>query len=335
MNVSFFKHILWTLILASSVNAWAWPWSRAPKTETYLYQPEFQRMGQSYLDLLDGFPTDKLSSLPADQKAACVDRYSGILKDGVIDIRLALGYFDWTTGTPVGNYGLSPSMDLGAYAALKDVLTNSCTGSLRICGFKQDPKNPYIFTREVVVFGQKYRARVEMHFSSATEYYSSNVGKYANDQRERTQFMDNFFASALQNADATFYFGHSRNGGGPDFSPPRLTSKNKVDYDGYYEVVRPGFKKMLSALSNGSSQTKIFGLMSCDSRDHFLGKLRGAAPKTGVITSTAVLNVDEVYTAMIGAIDALLRGQCQKSFYKELRMTERNQKYITMDGMFE
>ncbi len=339
MDVSFLRRFLFLFVFASSISAFAWPWTRGRDSQAapqgYLYQPEFQRMTDAYLRLLDGFPTDKLNNLPSDQKAACVDRYNGILNDGLIDIRIALGYFDWSTGSAIGNYGLSPSMDLGAYAAIKDMLTNRCRGNLRICGFKQDGKNPYVFTRDVMVLGQKVQARVEMHFSSATEYYSSNIGKYSADQKERTQFMDNFFASALQNADATFYFGHSRNGGGPDFSPPRLTSKNKVDYSGYYEVVRPGFKKMISALSDGSKQTKIFGLMSCDSRDHFLSKLRATAPHTGVITSTAVLNVDEVYTAMLGAIDALLRGQCQKSFYKELRMTDRNQQFITMDGMFE
>lgn len=336
MDVSIFRRILYTLILTSSLSATAWPWTRSEvQNQTYLYQNEFQRMGKNYLTLLDNLPTDRLSNLPPDQRAACQNRYNGILKDGVIDIRIALGYFDWTTGATVGNYGISPSMDLGAYTAIKDLLTDSCFGNIKFCGFRQDPRNPYVFTRTVTIFGQQYPARVEMHFASATEYYSSNIGKYSREQQERTQFMDDFFASALQNADATFYFGHSRNGGGPDFAPPRLTRANKVDYDGYYEVYRPGFKKVLSALSDSSKQTKIFGLMSCDSRDHFLKKLRAAAPHTGVITSTAVLNVDEVYTAMLGASDALLRGQCQKSFYKEMRMTERNQKYITMDGMFE
>lgn len=332
MNILIFRRFMFTLILATSLHSLAW---QTYDSDNYLYQTEFDQMGQDYLQLLESLPTDQLNSLPANQKAACIQRYSEILKDGVIDIRIALGYFDWTTGSSIGNYGLSPSIDMTAYVVLRDVLTDHCYGNLRLCGFRQDPRNPYVFTREINPFGKRYQARIEMYFSSITEDYLSNIGQYADRQKNRTQFMDNFFAAALQNADAVFYFGHSRNGGGPDFAPPRLTSENKVDYAGYYEVYRPGFKKMLKALSSSTKQTQILGLMSCDSRDHFISKLRATAPHTGFITSTAVLDVDGVYTAMLGGLDALLRGQCQKSFYRELRMTEDNQKNITMDGMFE
>lgn len=332
MDVSIFHRLSLFIILIAGTYLYS---QTAFSRDGYLYEVEFSQLGQSYLDLLDGLPTDDLQKLPADKRAACVSRYQGILNDGLIDIRFALGYFDWTTGGSVDNYGLSPSMDIGAFAALSDLLTSRCTGNLRLCGFKQDSKNPYLFYREVIVFGQRYTARIEMHFASVTEYYSKNIGSYKTQQVERTQFMDAFFANSLQTADAVFYFGHSRNGGGPDFAPPRLNSANKVDYRGYYEVYRPGLKKLLTALSDPNHQTKIFGLMSCDSRDHFLQKIRNVAPQTGVITSTAVLNVDQVYTAMLGAADALLRGQCQKSFYQELRMTPENREFITMDGMFE
>ncbi|WP_413612976.1 hypothetical protein [Bdellovibrio sp. HCB-110] len=306
----------------------------------YLYEANFNHMGDSYLDRLESMPTDQLSSLANDKRNICIHRYRGILDDGVLDIRIALGYFDWTTGNNVyaghTNYGLSPSMDLGAYSALKRLLLTPCYGKARFCGFRQDPKNSYRFLREVQIHGNKYNARVEIHFSSATEYLNANLVDYRTEQKQRTQFMENYFARALQEADAVFYFGHSRNGGGPDFAPPIfIPGRNKVNYDGYYEVQRPGLKKMISALNNGSKKTAVIGLMSCASRDHFLSRVRAAAPKTGVITSMDVLNVDEVYTAMIGGADALLRGQCQRSFYQQLRMTHNNQKFITMDGMFE
>jgi hypothetical protein len=188
--------------------------------------------------------------------------------------------------------------------------------------------------KDVTIQGRQIRARVQMYFSSASEYLSQNVGSQGYQQRSRTDFMEGFYARALQEADAAFYFGHSRNGGGPDFAPPLFyRGKNKVNY-GYYESERPGFKLMLDALNNGK-QADVIGLMSCASRMHFWKKLRSTAPHSGVITSTSVINVDEVYTAMLGGIDSLLRGQCQKTFYKSLRMTSRNAQYITMDGMFE
>ncbi|WP_373998792.1 hypothetical protein [Bdellovibrio bacteriovorus] len=306
---------------------------------TYLYESRFDVMGRNYVDRLDGKATDNLNALAPAKRGICVQRYQDILDDGLIDIRIALGYFDWTTGSNVyaegRSFGLSPSLDLGAFAALRKLLTTPCYGRARFCGFKQDPNNMYRFNREVTVHGNKYPARVEVHFSSATEFLDTNLGRMSREQQERTNFMDAYFARALQNADAVFYFGHARNGGGPDFSPPVFVrGRNKVNYDGYYEVQRPGLKKLLNALS-GSKKTPILGLMACNSRDHFLKKVRATAPNTGVITSLDVLNVDEVYTATIGGIDAILRGQCQQTFYQSLRLTPNNQRYITMDGMFE
>ncbi|MNL64303.1 hypothetical protein D3C87_1885040 [compost metagenome] len=91
---------------------------------------------------------------------------------------------------------------------------------------------------------------------------------------------------------------------------------------------------MLSSLGESSNPTRILGLFSCDSRDHFLRKVRSTSPNTGVITSLDILTVDEVWTSMLGGLDSMLRGQCQKSFYQSLRMTSRNQRFMTMDGVF-
>jgi hypothetical protein len=324
MKLIFTMIVLLSAIMASTAHA-------------YLYENEFYRMGSNYISLLNGVATDDMASLPADQQQACQQRYSKILNDGVIDIRIPIGYFDWTIGREVvkdgTNYGLSPSIDLGAYAALSKLLTASCRGSARFCGFHKD--GDYRFSKEVSIQNKNYQVRIEMHFSSATESLNRNTGRNSDDQAQRSNFMQGFFSSSLKTADAVFYLGHSRNGGGPDFKPPVLISgANKVDYNGFYKVKRPGFNVMMSALSGGH-QPAILGLMSCDSRDHFVSSLRNQAPGTGVISSTAVITIDEVYTALIGGIDAVLRGQCQKTFYRSLRLTPRNQTYITMDGMFE
>lgn len=325
------------LVGAFAVNAEAW-FGRKSRGG-YLYESTFYNQGSSYIDLLDDKPTDVISTLPADKQRICLQRYKGILEDNIIDIRIALGYFDWTTGRIVKaegqNYGFSPSLDLGAFEALKDLLTSRCYGNSRFCGFKIDPNNANRFSREVVINGKTYVARIDMNFGSQTEYLDDNRFTNKTAQTQRTTFMDDFFARGLQNADAIFYFGHSRNGGGPDFSPPIFVKGlNKVDYAGYYKPNRPGLKKMVAALSNGK-QAPIIGLMSCASRDHFLTKLKTIAPNSGIITSMDVLQVEVVYTAMIGGVDAILRGQCQSSFYQSLRMTDDNREYITMDGMFE
>ncbi|WP_413559645.1 hypothetical protein [Bdellovibrio sp. HCB209] len=311
----------------------------AAEARGYLYQGSFDSYGESYAVNLANLPNDKLANLPSDQRAMCEQRYGRILNDGLIDIRVAMGYLDWTTGSVVRsgsrNYGYSPSIDIGAYYALRELITGKCRGNLQLCRFKQETSgNPYVFVKNVTVHGRQVRARIEMQFASASEFLENNINSAT--QEQRTAFMQTFYDRALQDADAAFYFGHSRNGGGPDFAPPKLIpGTNKVNYAGYYKKYRPGFNKMLQSLSNPSRQADVIGMMSCNSRDNFMNKLRSVAPKSGVITSTAVLTVEEVYTAMIGGMDGLLRGQCQKSYYKSLRMTERNAQNITMDGMFE
>jgi hypothetical protein len=304
--------------------------------EGYLFENNFYQMGQAYAQRLASLPTDNWSQLPPDKQAACHQRYDKILKDGVIDIRIAVGYFDWTVGSSVGQYGISPSLDIGAYYALRGLLTSSCSGNLRFCGFRPDQKNSNRLTRDVIINGQRVQAVVSIVFASATEYYSQNTGSYRQQQQDRSQYAENFFLNALTNADAVFYFGHARNGGGPDFKPPVfIPGTNKVDYNGYYLVRKEGVKKMTAALASAQNRTSVLGLMACDSRDHFLRSIRAVAPDTGVITSLNVLGVDIVYTAMLGGADSLLRGQCQKSFYQELRMNSQNADNITMDGMFE
>lgn len=306
----------------------------------YLYESTFYRQGKDYLSRLAYVSNDRLQDLPDDKRRVCQDRYSSLLKDGVLDIRIALGYFDWTTGSPLRyygeNYGYSPSMDIGGFYALSSILTSSCRGNNQLCGFRRESGNMYRFSKPIRIRGKTYTARVEVQFSSETELLSRNTGRYSANQSSRSQYTESFFKNALRNADVTFYFGHSRNGGGPDFNPPVFVpGTNKLNYSGYYKAKRPGLNKMINALSSSDDPTEIVGMFSCDSRDHFLRKIRAVSPHTGVITSLDILTVTEVWTAMNGALDSLLRGQCQKSFYQSLRMTAGNQRYMTMDGVFE
>lgn len=322
------KALLSLAIIVFTSNSWA-----------TLYESDFVTMGSNYLRSLGRLNTDRVDRLSASQKDQCLHRYNRILKDGVIDIRILLGYFDWTNGNQITkdgtNYGYSPSIDPGAYQALRRILTSRCPGDAEFCGFEAVPGNAYRFTKKVIVLGKPYQARIDMYYASVSEYLNANIGRYSSEQKTRSQTALAQFKSALQNADAVFYFGHSRNGGGPDFNPPLfIKGTNKVNYGGYYKPNRPGLKNLLSALQDSSRQPSILGMMSCDSRDHFLSSLRKVAPKTGVVSSLNVLQVDGVFTATIGAVDAILRGQCGPGFMASLRQTNFNEKNITMDGMF-
>lgn len=300
-----------------------------------LYEGSFDVLAKNYIELLEKVPADNWAETAPGKREFCQQRYEGLLEDGVLDIRIAVGYFDWTTNLPTTAYGVSPSIDPSAFVSLRKFLLSPCRSNSRFCGFVQDPSNMQAFMRYVQIQGQTYLARIEIQYSSATEYLSMNLGQARGLQQMRTQYAERFFANALQKADAALYFGHSRDGGGPDFAPPVfIQGQNKVDYQGYYIPRKIGLQKMVEALSDADQPAPVIGLFSCDSRGHFLREIREAARESGLISSTAVINIEEAYTAMIGATDALLRGQCN-SFYKSIRLTPNNAKSITMDGMFE
>lgn len=329
--MNFFLRILFVMAI-SLLGSQVWA--------SYIYERDFASLGRVYLNRIGGLSNDTLERQGPARKDRCSYRYGRILNDGRIDIRILIGYFDWTTGSRIykdgGNYGYSPSIDLGAFSALRKIITGRCPGRAEFCGFSQVPGSPYRFTKTIVIQGRRYPASVEIYFPSVSEYLYANIGKYLDEQKRRSRATLEQFRSALKSADAVFYLGHSRNGGGPDFDPPVfIGGTNKVNYNGYYKRNRPGLKNMLAALQAGGRQPAVLGLMSCDSRDHFLASVRRVAPRTGVISSLNVLTVDGVYTAMIGGADALLRGQCQSGFMNSIRYTSFNQKYITMDGMFE
>jgi len=328
-----------TLTMASSAFAQATTVGSAPAGPLYSFY--MTQAAESYIDSLKSMPTDEITSLDPEQQAICEKRYAGILKDGIIDIKIAMGYFDWSLPDPAPillgdkNYGWSPSIDLGIFASFRDFLVTPCEGTLQFCGFHQESKSSPYFTKYVTIRGQRYLARIEMRNASISEYLINNTQTNLAAQQAQSAAMDKFFADSFANSDVLIYFGHSRNGGGPDFNYPRILPNGHLDYANYYKRVRPGFTKMAVDLKASKTPPAIFALMSCDSRDHFFDSIRTLAPSMGVISSTAILNIKETFTATAGTIDAVLRGQCQRSFYQEIRMDSSNQKFITMDGVFK
>jgi hypothetical protein len=305
----------------------------------YYYEHWLHDWGGQYLQLLETKATDDLAELDHDEAVRCEDFYNKILKDRTLDIRIAIGYVDDTVGKKVVdhdfNYGFSPSMDLGIYYALSRLLTEPCRGNLEYCGFAVSTQNPNLFTKHLRIHGENVLAKVEIHFSSMSEFLEQNLGVFHSEQETRSVFLEKFFVRGISQADAFFYIGHSREGGGPDFRPPVfIPGRNAVNYDGYYLMRTPGLKRMVRALS-APTQAPVIAIMSCDSKHHFLKDIHEKAPQSGVISTTNMLNIDELSNGTIGGVDALLRGQCEKSFYESLRMNIYNQKYFTMDYMFQ
>lgn len=288
---------------------------------------------ENAFDLHASKSIQRLEILPIQQNGFCEGKYKEILNDGVLDIRVAFGYFDANAGFGFSSTDLS--VDRGADAALRTALLAPCRKNARFCGFQVDPQNSYALTRTVDIQGRTYTARVEIYHSSFTDSLRLNKNIYGPQQLQQTQYVENFFSSSLQTADATFYFGHSRFGGGPDFAMPvYIPGSNRLDYENYYLAQKPGLSRMIAALSGAPKPSSIIGLMTPDSYGYFLEQVRLAAPTPGIITSYGEITYLEVYSAMIGAIDGLLQGKCGSSYYQSLRLTKTHANAIFMDGSF-
>jgi hypothetical protein len=267
------------------------------------------------------------------------DRYT---KDGIVDIRYDFGYFDDTTGSTVEwdgkNWGLSPSADEGMFRAVREVLKEPCQDlSRRLCGFKEltsdEDRNSdgrTVMVRNMIIQGKSVEVRITLTQASASYDYKANLTSLHDRQSHLTQISESEFFGGLREADYVFYNGHSRNGGGPDFNPPRLDGIKHVNYKGYYQKVRPGITRLISELKKGTRKDVMLGLFSCDSRLHFEKRLIANNPKQSVILTAnkpdAVLDYYDTLKASAGYLEGLLRGGCGPALDQFARVEPKIQK---------
>ncbi len=278
---------------------------------TYGYAYWAPKIISEYLQKVD-------SNSAAEGPTKCERFYSPAQNKGVLDIRYALGYFDDSNGEAKIwnniNYGMSPSLDIEIFNALRNELTASCkTPTMRLCGFEEsgDPQSgKIVLQKELSLQGKKILVRLTLTQASASPYFLENKGAFADRQKALTKQSEENFFDGLKIADVVFYNGHSRNGGGPDFAPPILNSTNHVDYKGYYEVNRPGIIKTITALKQNPNQKFLLGVFSCYSRMHFYDTFMRANPNQGLVLSAETINYFDSLKASVGYLEGILRGTC-------------------------
>lgn len=307
--------IFFALLIVSVANA---------EDGVYGYGYWMPQMVKDYLKVVD-------ANSPKEGPAKCENVYAKAMNKGVLDIRYALGYFDDSTGEERVwngiNYGLSPSLDIEVFNALRKELTNRCWDrSLRTCGFDEsgDPKSGKVVLQKYVdLHGKKTLVRLTLTQGSATESFVLNKGAQAARQRHITaQAEDNFF-NGLKVADIVLYNGHSRNGGGPDFNLPILMSNNKVNYKGYYEVKRPGIIRTMQSLKENPNKEIIVGFFSCYSKKHFYNTFIQANPRQRVILSADTIDYFDTLKASVGYLEGFLRGSCGQDLADTAKQEEK------------
>lgn len=261
----------------------------------------------------------QIESRFTETQASCSPLLDGLYKKSKIEMRYALGYFDESYGAGFVHpeYGYSYSLDPIAYQVIRNFLKKPCpfNSDRQACGFYEVPPFLNAVSRlEKVVsrhgFSQTFS--IQLSHSSASIYFLPNTNENKYEQAEVTALSESNFLNGLAGeADIIFYNGHSRDGGGPDFSPPVLRASDlKVNYAGFYHLQKPGYKKMMSSLRLSGAKPQVIGLFSCYSKKHFYRPMTLVGPQKGLILTGAAIDYLNTTLASLGYLEALLRGAC-------------------------
>ncbi len=274
--------------------------------------------GSKYLSLVDASPAARLKTERPADLSKCEPMYKNSLKNEVMDIRYALGYFDASTGEDIvwrrKNYGYSPSLDIGMYNALLAIFSGPCprNSDRMLCEFQQavSENGLTVLEKRINLFGKSITARITLTHSSISESYQDNRTSYKDQQSYLSAKSEKNFIESIGVADIVIYNGHSRNGGGPDFNPPVLDSTLHPNYSGYYKVQRPGIKKVLEAFKKRPNNHSVVGFFSCSSRSHFYNAIAKASPNQRLILSSDAVDYMDSMRASLGYLEGFLQGYC-------------------------
>jgi hypothetical protein len=240
-------------------------------------------------------------------RSACYQSYSSFYRGDSIDIRIAFGYKDARPARFVG--------DRYERQMFTAYLLAPCVAGWAACGFTREASDPDLFLKVIEgPDGKPKRVRVRVTHSSAGPDDEDNRANPL--QNRQSELSRRNFVEGLREANAVFYNGHSRDGGGPDFDPPRLSKDRHVDYD-WYLAHRPGEKLVVAELAGAKAE--LLGLFSCLSREHFLEKIREKKRGMATITSPQLLFYSDALKSQLGALSALLGQWCEAGFGSALR----------------
>jgi hypothetical protein len=293
-------------------------------SKIYGYDYWVPKTAKEYLTLVD-------RNSPAQGAPSCQHMYSGMLRDDVLDVRYAFGYFDDSTGqehvSEGVNWGYSPSLDIVMFESMRKTLTARCSSrTQRLCEFDEqgDPNGGRLVYHKYMSFhGRRVLVRITLTHASASEFFERNKTDLADRQKALTlQSEENFFGG-LKRADIVFYNGHSRNGGGPDFTLPVLTAEKKTNYKGYYEIKKAGIKRTMAALALNPDEGPVVGFFSCYARLHFYDTFMKANPKQKVILSEDTINYMDAFEGSLGYLEGMLRGSCGQELNDTARQVEK------------
>lgn len=226
------------------------------------------------------------SKLDAKEARSCRNTYNDLFKSGTVRILLAFGYHDNNDAVFDGRF----------YVRTIEALTRSCPrSSSSVCGFSlvagSMVSSVVVLEKTIPFYRAGKRRVVKIQFTVARP--SVNVRDERNfrggaptaRQRKASQRVNDLFFSSIsgvrpdgasaEKCDVCMYYGHARNGGGPDFFPvplKRRDAEGKTIYRAY-EREKKGYRDLLRSLElSKNDPPKLISIQACHSHTHFYDK---------------------------------------------------------------
>lgn len=325
MLLAVFWAILLSVASTQEVSKWEDDPSRTGIYNYYYWYP-------TYLDDYLNEVVKAVESHSDQSTMSCAKSFKRILNKKEFHLVYALGYFDDSHGIDMIhngiNWGLSPSLDIEIFHIIRELLLQPCDPKYhrQSCGFTQtgDALNGRVeLIKNMTLEGESINFKMTLTYASASVNFDQNLTDLRSRQRYLSwQSEQNYFEN-IGKADAIFYNGHSRDGGGPDFKPPILNQANKVNYDGYYRIQREGIKRVLKQIKESAYKDGLLGFFSCYSQRHFYSALTKANPNQKLILSSDTIDYLDTLLVSMGYVEALMQGQCGSNLAAVAQQGER------------
>ena len=241
--------------------------------------------------------------IPAKLAFDSKNNLAQIKETKTLDVRVFFGYKDARPARFVA--------DRYEKALFIKLLTSPCTVDRFDCDFA-----PLITDEEstVTTLIKSYDLPNGIRKQITVRIFDSSVGADDDENRKnpfqkwKSEFIEKEFVTAIHDADIIFYNGHSRAGGGPDFSPPKLVANNHVDYE-YYRRHQKGLTLILDTLKqNPDAKLKSLSLYSCKSDQLFRNKIARTKKDLKVSGSRQLLYFSDAMNESLGQLSQLTQS---------------------------
>jgi hypothetical protein len=230
----------------------------------------------------------------------CARAYENFYQNESLDWRIVFGYKD---GRPARFVG-----DRYERAVFVQKITK--------LGFVRAPSDDDLFTKNIIGPGGKTK-KINLRVVSSSVGPDDDQNRLNPMQKWQSEYAEHVFREGLSRSQLIFYDGHSRDGGGPDFSPPRCTKNGHVDY-GWYIRHRPGLKATIASLKTRKKIEMLpppfIGLFSCVSDHHFAKRIREVQKGTAMINTSSLIYYADAMRSLNQAMVNLLEMKCEKDF---------------------